>query len=62
MTLGKKKGEVMEQNQDALEYSSEEEGEDLKDTMANITAKSRKEITKVDHNTMEYIPFRKVSP
>lgn len=59
VTLGKKKGEVMEQNQDALEYSSEEEGEDLKDTMANITAKSRKEITKVDHNTMDYVPFRK---
>ena len=38
----KKKGELMEQNQDALEYSSEEEGEDLKDTMASINSKGKK--------------------
>jgi len=55
----KKKGEVMEQNQDALEYSSEEEGEDLKDTMTAITNKGRKDITKVDHSTVDYVPFRK---
>ena len=36
------KGELMEQNQDGLEYSSEEEGEDLKDTMLSIAKKGRK--------------------
>ncbi|KAK4316047.1 hypothetical protein Pmani_012753 [Petrolisthes manimaculis] len=55
----KKKGELMEQNQDALEYSSEEEGEDLKDTMASINSKGKKELGKVDHNSIEYVPFRK---
>lgn len=39
---GKNKGELMEQNQDGLEYSSEEEGEDLKDTMLSIAKKGRK--------------------
>ena len=39
---GKKKGELMEQNQDALEYSSEEEGEDIRDTMASINSKGKK--------------------
>lgn len=38
----KKKGELMEQNQDALEYSSEEEGEDLKDAIASINSKGKK--------------------
>ncbi|KAF2359190.1 DEAD/DEAH box helicase domain [Trinorchestia longiramus] len=38
----RKKGELMEQNQDGLEYSSEEEGEDLKDTMLSIAKKGRK--------------------
>ncbi|XP_063862560.1 probable ATP-dependent RNA helicase DDX46 isoform X5 [Scylla paramamosain] len=55
----KKKGELMEQNQDALEYSSEEEGEDLKDTMASINSKGKKELGKVDHTVIEYVPFRK---
>ncbi|XP_042243430.1 probable ATP-dependent RNA helicase DDX46 isoform X1 [Homarus americanus] len=55
----KKKGELMEQNQDALEYSSEEEGEDLKDTMASINSKGKKELVKVDHTTIDYVPFRK---
>lgn len=40
--LSKNKGELMEQNQDGLEYSSEEEGEDLKDTMLSIAKKGRK--------------------
>ena len=39
---GKKKGELMEQNQDALEYSSEEESEDIRDTMASINSKGKK--------------------
>ncbi|XP_071516080.1 probable ATP-dependent RNA helicase DDX46 isoform X2 [Panulirus ornatus] len=55
----KKKGELMEQNQDALEYSSEEEGEDLKDAIASINSKGKKELVKVDHTTMNYVPFRK---
>lgn len=55
----KKKGELMEQNQDALEYSSEEEGEDLKDAMANINSKGRKDLVKIDHSSIQYVPFRK---
>ncbi|XP_066140089.1 probable ATP-dependent RNA helicase DDX46 [Euwallacea fornicatus] len=55
----KNKGELIEQNQDGLEYSSEEEAEDLKDTAANIANKQRKDIAKIDHNNIIYIPFRK---
>ncbi|CAH1112047.1 unnamed protein product [Psylliodes chrysocephalus] len=54
-----KKGELIEQNQDGLEYSSEEEQEDLKDTAANIANKQKKELAKIDHNNIIYIPFRK---
>lgn len=54
-----KKGELVEQNQDGLEYSSEEEQEDLKDTAANIANKQRKDLAKIDHNNIVYIPFRK---
>lgn len=55
----KNKGELIEQNQDGLEYSSEEEQEDLKDTAANIANKQRKELIKIDHNHILYLPFRK---
>lgn len=55
----KNKGELIEQNQDGLEYSSEEEQEDLKDTAANIANKQKKELAKIDHNNIVYIPFRK---
>lgn len=54
-----KKGELIEQNQDGLEYSSEEEQEDLKDTAANIANKQKKELARIDHNNIVYIPFRK---
>lgn len=54
-----RKGELVEQNQDGLEYSSEEEQEDLKDTAANIANKQRKDLAKIDHNNIIYIPFRK---
>ncbi|XP_072385016.1 probable ATP-dependent RNA helicase DDX46 [Diabrotica undecimpunctata] len=54
-----KKGELMEQNQDGLEYSSEEEQEDLKDTAANIANKQKKELARIDHNNIVYISFRK---
>ncbi len=58
-TVDTKKGEMMEQNQDGLEYSSEEEMEDIKDTAANLANKHKKELAKIDHSGIEYIPFRK---
>jgi ATP-dependent RNA helicase DDX46/PRP5 len=55
-----KKGELIEQNQDGLEYSSEEEMEDIKDTAANLAAiKQKKELPKVDHATVDYGSFKK---
>ncbi|XP_018323834.1 probable ATP-dependent RNA helicase DDX46 [Agrilus planipennis] len=57
--INKDKGELIEQNQDGLEYSSEEEEEDLKDTAANIANKQRKDLIKIDHNHIHYAPFRK---
>lgn len=53
------RGELIEENQDGLEYSSEEEQEDLKDTAASIANKQKKELAKVDHTEMNYIKFRK---
>ncbi|XP_044738948.1 probable ATP-dependent RNA helicase DDX46 isoform X2 [Chrysoperla carnea] len=58
-TVSKNKGELIEQNQDGLEYSSEEEQEDVKDTAANMANKQKKELAKVDHSEMEYMTFRK---
>uniref|UniRef100_A0A0V0G3V5 Probable ATP-dependent RNA helicase DDX46 n=1 Tax=Triatoma dimidiata TaxID=72491 RepID=A0A0V0G3V5_TRIDM len=55
----KKKGELIEQNQDGLEYSSEEEQEDLTSTAANLANKQKKELAKVDHADMNYSDFRK---
>lgn len=55
----KNKGELIEQNQDGLEYSSEEETEDIKDQAANLASKQRKELAKVDHASLDYMPFRK---
>lgn len=55
----KKKGELIEQNQDGLEYSSEEEMEDIKDTAANLANKQKKELAKIDHSKVQYLPFRK---
>lgn len=57
--VSKNKGELIEQNQDGLEYSSEEEQEDLKDTAANIANKQKKELAKIDHNYIHYASFRK---
>nr|XP_029724506.1 probable ATP-dependent RNA helicase DDX46 isoform X1 [Aedes albopictus] len=54
-----KKGELIEQNQDGLEYSSEEEQEDIKDTAANLANKQKKELAKIDHSGINYLPFRK---
>lgn len=55
----KKKGELLEQNQDGLEYSSEEEMEDIKDTAANLANKHKKELAKIDHAGVDYAAFRK---
>lgn len=55
----KKRGEVIEQNQDGLEYSSEEEVEDIKDTAANLANKHKKELAKIDHSGITYAPFRR---
>ena len=38
---GKQKGELMEANADAMEYSSEEEEEDLESTMAGLQRKKK---------------------
>lgn len=57
--IQKQKGELIEQNQDGLEYSSEEEGENLHETAAGIANKQKRELAKVDHATTEYQPFRK---
>ncbi|XP_014284233.1 probable ATP-dependent RNA helicase DDX46 [Halyomorpha halys] len=57
--IAKNKGELIEQNQDGLEYSSEEEQEDLTSTAASIANKQKKELAKVDHADMNYIEFRK---
>lgn len=57
--IQKEKGELIEQNQDGLEYSSEEEGENLHETAAGIANKQKRELAKVDHSTTEYMPLRK---
>lgn len=53
------KGELIEQNQDGLEYSSEEELDDIKDAVANLANKHKKELAKIDHSEMDYSEFRK---
>lgn len=58
-TEQKRKGELIEQNQDGLEYSSEEEEEDLNSAAANLANKQKKDLAKVDHSGVEYLPFRK---
>ena len=56
---GGKRGELIEQNQDGLEYSSEEEGANLEDAMDQLAKKGKKELPKVNHHTIEYEPFIK---
>ncbi|KAG8252195.1 putative ATP-dependent RNA helicase ddx46 [Homalodisca vitripennis] len=55
----KRKGELIEQNQDGLEYLSEEEEEDLTTTATNLANKQKKELAKVDHTGVDYMQFRK---
>jgi ATP-dependent RNA helicase DDX46/PRP5 len=54
------KGELMEQNQDGLEYSSEDEEKDdgLEDAMNKLANKGKKEIV-IDHNKIVYQDFEK---
>ena len=55
-----KRGELIEQNQDGLEYSSEEEKEeDLEGAMDKLAKKGKKDLALVDHNKIEYLPFEK---
>lgn len=63
-----RRGEIMVQNDDAMEYSSEEETERLPYQEKDINApgywsgfmpKQRKELGSVDHNSVAYEPFRK---
>lgn len=53
------KGEVMEQNMDGLEYSSEEEEISLYEANEKLNQKGKKEVIKIDHNKVVYQPFRK---
>lgn len=56
------KGELLHNNQDAMEYSEEEdnETEELASALRSIAKKSKKkDLPIVDHRNIEYIPFRK---
>ena len=51
---------MIEQNQDGLEYSSEEDKEETpEEAMAKLKAKGKKDLALVDHNKIEYIEFQK---
>jgi len=54
----KAKGELMLNNMDAMEYSSEEEEEDINATFDRLS-KHKKDLVKVDHEKIYYGPFRK---
>lgn len=55
----KKKGELMENDQDAMEYSSEEEEVDLHTALTGYQTKQRKVLEPVDHQKIQYEPYRK---
>ncbi|KAJ8266871.1 hypothetical protein GJAV_G00135640 [Gymnothorax javanicus] len=55
----KKKGELMQNDQDAMEYSSEEEEVDLQTALTGYQTKQRKVLEPVDHQKIEYEPYRK---
>ncbi|KAM3868781.1 putative ATP-dependent RNA helicase DDX46 [Diretmus argenteus] len=55
----KKKGELMENDQDAMEYSSEEEEVDLQTALTGYQTKQRKVLEPVDHQKIQYDPYRK---
>ena len=56
-----KKGELMQNDQDAMEYSEEEEGDsELASALLSIAKKNKKkDLPVVDHKSIEYMPFRK---
>uniref|UniRef100_H2YF66 Probable ATP-dependent RNA helicase DDX46 n=1 Tax=Ciona savignyi TaxID=51511 RepID=H2YF66_CIOSA len=59
---GKAKGELMEGNMDAMEYSSEEEEESLDSAFSkfqNNRQQPKKLETTIDHASINYEPFRK---
>ena len=51
------KPEVMEQNQDGLEYSSEEDV-DVDELKDKLKEKGKKELVKIDHASIQYESFR----
>ena len=56
------KGELLHNDQDAMEYSEEEEDDDdeLVSALKTIAKKNKgKDLPKVDHKKIEYAPFRK---
>ncbi|XP_022069941.2 probable ATP-dependent RNA helicase DDX46 [Acanthochromis polyacanthus] len=55
----KKKGELMENDQDAMEYSSEEEEVDLQTALTGFQTKQRKILEPVDHGKIQYESYRK---
>uniref|UniRef100_A0A803TEP5 Probable ATP-dependent RNA helicase DDX46 n=1 Tax=Anolis carolinensis TaxID=28377 RepID=A0A803TEP5_ANOCA len=55
----KKKGELMVNDQDAMEYSSEEEEVDLQTALTGYQTKHRKLLEPVDHGKIEYETYRK---
>uniref|UniRef100_A0A671Y2L5 Probable ATP-dependent RNA helicase DDX46 n=1 Tax=Sparus aurata TaxID=8175 RepID=A0A671Y2L5_SPAAU len=55
----KKKGELMENDQDAMEYSSEEEEVDLQTALTGFQTKQRKVLEPVDHGKIQYEQYRK---
>ncbi|XP_024120640.1 probable ATP-dependent RNA helicase DDX46 isoform X1 [Oryzias melastigma] len=55
----KKKGELMENDQDAMEYSSEEEEVDLQTALTGFQTKQRKILEPVDHAKIQYESYRK---
>ncbi|XP_044078652.1 probable ATP-dependent RNA helicase DDX46 isoform X4 [Siniperca chuatsi] len=55
----KKKGELMENDQDAMEYSSEEEEVDLQTALTGFQTKQRKVLEPVDHGKIQYESYRK---
>lgn len=54
------KGELMVNDQDAMEYSSEEDEEDVLDpALLGFKTKQKKDLAAVDHSKVYYQPFRK---
>ena len=61
--IERKRGELMEQNQDAMEYSSNDElekGDELANAMDNLQSKTKqKKPLTISQDDISYIPFRK---